>query len=137
MNRDELKDLSALRIREARILLRNNCFDGAYYLAGYSVECALKACIAKQVRLHDFPDKDLAFKSYSHVMGDLVKVAGLDVERQREERNNPDFAVNWSIVQRWRETSRYEIKSKQEAEDLFTSIITRKGGILRWIQQHW
>ena len=137
MNRDNLKALSIQRIKEARILLRNNCFDGAYYLAGYSIECALKACIAKQIRMYDFPDKDLASKSYSHIVGDLVKVAGLDVLRKSEEQISPDFAVNWSIVQRWRETSRYETRSKQEAEDLFISIITKKGGVLRWIQQHW
>lgn len=137
MNRDQLKELSKLRIKEARVLLRNNCFDGAYYLAGYSVECALKACIAKQIMQYDFPDKDLAMKSYSHIIGDLVKAAGLDVQRQNEQRSNQDFAINWSITQRWRETSRYESKSQQEAEELFTSIISRKGGVLRWIQQHW
>ena len=137
MNKDQLQDLSKTRIKEARVLLRNNCFDGAYYLAGYSVECALKACIAKQIRQHDFPDKDLAMKSYSHIIGDLVKAAGLDVQRQNEQNSNQDFAVNWSIAQRWRETSRYESKSQQEAEELFTSIISRKGGVLRWIQQHW
>ncbi len=31
--------------------------DGAYYPAGYSVECGLKACIAKGVQRYDFPDK--------------------------------------------------------------------------------
>jgi len=32
-------------------------FDGAYYLAGYAVECAIKACIAKGTRRYEFPDK--------------------------------------------------------------------------------
>jgi len=38
-------------------LLRLGLFDGAYYLAGYAVECALKACIAKGTQRFEFPDK--------------------------------------------------------------------------------
>ena len=34
-------------------------WDAAYYMIGYCVECALKACIAKQIRRFDFPDKKL------------------------------------------------------------------------------
>ncbi len=33
-------------------------WEGTYYLAGYAVECALKACIAKQIIAEDFPDKE-------------------------------------------------------------------------------
>ena len=43
----DLQDLAELRIKEARILLDAGSYPGAFYLAGYSVECALKACIAK------------------------------------------------------------------------------------------
>jgi hypothetical protein len=47
MNRNDLQNLSRLREKEAKVLLDNGCFAGAYYLLGYAVECALKACIAK------------------------------------------------------------------------------------------
>jgi HEPN domain-containing protein len=30
------------------VLLEAGLYAGAYYLAGYAVECALKACIAKK-----------------------------------------------------------------------------------------
>jgi HEPN domain-containing protein len=46
MHRNDLMRLSRLRIREARVLLEAGEFPGAYYLAGYAVECALKACVA-------------------------------------------------------------------------------------------
>jgi hypothetical protein len=59
MNRLQFQKIARVRIREARALLQDRMFDGAYYLAGYSVECGLKACIAKMVRRHEFPDKDL------------------------------------------------------------------------------
>jgi HEPN domain-containing protein len=48
MTQTDLQRLSRLRIRDAKILLKNGAHESAYYLAGYAVECALKACIAKQ-----------------------------------------------------------------------------------------
>jgi HEPN domain-containing protein len=47
VNRNGLQDLSKVRLKEATALLNLRMYDGAYYLAGYAVECALKACIAK------------------------------------------------------------------------------------------
>jgi hypothetical protein len=49
--------LAKLRLPEARILLDNDCYESAYHLAGYAVECALEACIAKMVQRYDFPDR--------------------------------------------------------------------------------
>lgn len=57
MNRDDLQKLARLRLREARALLDRDLYPGAYYLSGYVVECALKACIAKSTKKFDFPDK--------------------------------------------------------------------------------
>jgi HEPN domain-containing protein len=56
MNRGDFQELSIIRLQDAKILLDNKCYDGAYYLSGYVVECALKACIAKKTREHDFPN---------------------------------------------------------------------------------
>lgn len=47
VDRQDLQELSRVRLKEATALLKLGLFDGAYYLAGYAVECALKACIAK------------------------------------------------------------------------------------------
>lgn len=57
MNRADLQALSRLRIKEARLLLKHRQFEGAYYLTGYAIECALKAAIAKRTAKYDFPDK--------------------------------------------------------------------------------
>lgn len=60
MNKSDLEALVNVRIKEAKLLLDNKCYEGAYYLLGYALECAIKVCIAKQVKEHDFPDKNLA-----------------------------------------------------------------------------
>ncbi len=51
MNRSDFQRLTRLRLDEAKVLLANERYQGAYYLIGYAVECALKACIAKQTKL--------------------------------------------------------------------------------------
>ena len=43
MNKYELEILSAIRIKEAEVLLKAECYHGAYYQAGYALECILKA----------------------------------------------------------------------------------------------
>src|SRR5205807_5441492 len=60
MNRADFHKLTEIRMREAKVLLDRKCDEGAYYLAGYAVECALKACIAKKTLAHDFPPKAAA-----------------------------------------------------------------------------
>lgn len=42
LGREKAKELSESRVKEAKLLLRENCFSGAYYLARYSIELALK-----------------------------------------------------------------------------------------------
>ena len=54
MNRDDLQRISKLRVEEARDLRNKDFYSGAYYLLDYAVECALKACIAKQIVKYSF-----------------------------------------------------------------------------------
>ena len=86
MNRDDLRGLSTMRLREARILLANGEYSGAYYLAGYVVECALKACISKGTRRYDFPNKDKVSASWSHSIIGLVQIAGLQSALDAESK---------------------------------------------------
>src|SRR5271165_616285 len=107
--RRDFRALAELRAEEARILLRGRRPLGAYYLAGYTVECALKACIAKQRKRFEFPPKRRTIeKMYSHDLDALIDVAGLEPELQDEIRKNPDFAENWNTVKDWSSESRYE-----------------------------
>ena len=84
-------------------LLRAGRYSGAYYLAGYAVECALKACITRQVRQHDFPDKKLANDSYTHDLARLMSIADLKNQLDDTCTHDPTFESNWDIVQDWPE----------------------------------
>ena len=75
MDRKDLRALSRVRLSEARALLNAGLPDGAYYLAGYVVECALKACIAKETQRYEFPEKKRVDASYTHNLKELVRVA--------------------------------------------------------------
>ncbi len=138
MNRTDLQKLSRIRIKEAKVLLDNGYFNGAYYLLGYSVECALKACVAKQVMRYDFPDKQLTTGAYTHNLNHLITTARLRNELNNEIRNDPDFQTNWAIVRDWSEQSRYlhEI-SEAEARTLYSACTARGKGVLSWIRKYW
>jgi hypothetical protein len=138
MNRQDLQRLSRLRLREATILFKANSPSGAFYLAGYSIECALKACIAKQVRRYDFPDKGTVEKSWKHDLRELVRTAGLEAELDDEISNNPQFSANWATVKDWTERSRYlDSKTMIDARDMIRAISAPANGVLKWIKQRW
>jgi len=138
MNRQALQKLSTERRRDASALLKAGCSAGGYYLMGYAVECALKACVAKQVKRYDFPDRALAQKAFTHNLEVLVGLAGLEQDLQRDMRANPPLEVNWATVKDWSESKRYELGiTNVEAKDLYSACNARKHGILIWIRKRW
>ncbi len=137
MNRSDLKELALIRLREARTLLGNGHYEGACYLSGYVVECALKACIAKLTKRHDFPDLKTTDGSYTHDMNKLLKTAHLDDQKKADMRVDPEFAINWSVVNEWSVQSRYTKPTKAEAEGLYAAITERRHGVLPWIRRRW
>lgn len=127
-----------MRIADARVLLRARRHQGAYYLSGYAVECGLKACIAKQVRRYDFPDKKVVQESYTHNLDQLIKIAGLSQTHATELRSNPNFAINWGIVKDWSEQDRYDPGiTAIDARDIYSAVTTRKNGVLAWLRKLW
>ena len=137
MKRRDFQTLAAIRLKEAQHLLQQQCWDGAYYLAGYAVECGLKACIAKQTERHEFPDKKRVEESYNHDLWRLLKAARLDEALIRAQSQRPQLAANWQIVGKWSEQSRYQRRVRSDAEDLLNAIRDRKHGVLRWLKEHW
>jgi hypothetical protein len=53
MNRAEFQSLSLERAEDARALLQSRRYASAYYIAGYAIECGLKAAIARQRKQDD------------------------------------------------------------------------------------
>ena len=144
MNRSDLKKLAEMRLSDAKALLktrRNNA--GAYYIAGYAVECALKACIAKNQGQYPFPDfikeNDLRSKYYTHSLEILIKTGDLEGKLSIERGKNADFDRNWRLVSTtWDETYRYQPTIlRTEVEDLIQAIDDPRNGVLAWLKQHW
>jgi hypothetical protein len=74
----DFQRLSSERLEEAEALLALGKWGGAYYLAGYAVELALKSCVIKRLMATDaFPGKDFSRECYTHDLGKLVGLAGL------------------------------------------------------------
>jgi HEPN domain-containing protein len=137
MNRIDFQEIAEIRLREAKALLASGFPEGAYYLAGYAVECALKSCIAKRTREHDFPDKKLVNDSHSHDLAKLLQLAELKIDLDTAMQGNAAMQSSWDAIQDWSETSRYERKNSQEAADLFQAIEDKAGGLLPWIKLRW
>jgi HEPN domain-containing protein len=137
MNRSEFRRLSGIRLKEAQVLLSARRYAGAYYLAGYAVECALKACIAKQVRRSQFPDRRTVMDSYTHDLEKLARVARLGPQLRRLESLDREFSRNWATTRGWNEDSRYQIAAAEEARDLLDAITDQAHGVMSWLQQHW
>ena len=136
LTRRELQVLADLRVKEAAILVKNREEQGAYYLGGYAVECALKACIAKKTKRHEFPPKrKYVDQVYSHELTSLLILAELKDQLEKDMKRNPALAANWGVVKSWSESSRY-ISSGLKGKDLYTAIIVGYG-VLPWIKQRW
>ncbi len=137
MNRKDLQQLSLVRLKEAKALLAAGCADGAFYLAGYSIECALKACIAKKTMRHDFPDKKRVDSSHTHSLKELVRVAELETALRTHGKSDPHFEEHWDTLQLWSEQSRYNRSGLKDAHDIIEAVGDRKHGVLSWLKLHW
>ncbi len=137
VNRKDLQVLARTRLAEATALLEAGRPDGAYYLAGYAVECALKACIARSTERYEFPDKKTVDASHTHNLRDLIKLANLEHIRLEEAKRDAKFRNNWDVVQQWSEHSRYRRHETALAEALVKAIGDRKHGVIVWIKQYW
>jgi hypothetical protein len=124
-----------MRIEEAAILLNAGKWDGAYHVAGYSVECALKSCIIKKLMATDaFPDKKFSEQCYQHNLTLILRLADLEDELNR---SGPVYK-RWLVVKDWSEQSRYEFgRAEQDVRDFYTAVIDPAEGVLPWIQSRW
>jgi hypothetical protein len=136
--RGDLQQLTRIRLAEARVLLQRKQACGAYYLTGIAVECAIKACIAKNVKKHEFPERDFGKACYTHDLDALIGLAQLGIKLKTQTAADPSFRVNWSLVKDWKVDSRYDHSiTINKARDLYTAVASRTHGVLRWLRQNW
>lgn len=137
MDRTQLQQLAEVRVRDAEALINAGQWSGAYYLAGYAVECGLKACIARLTNLHDYPNKEFAQRCYTHNIETLVDVARLKSQRDADASANVRLFRSWSIVKIWDEKSRYQQWTELQARKLVVAVSDAADGVLPWIKGHW
>lgn len=136
--RAEFQQLADERLGEAKALLDLGKWAGAYYLAGYAVELALKACIIKTLMATDaFPDREFSKNCYTHAIEKLVELAKLGAARKAATDADQVLLANWSTAKDWSEEKRYHRIDEVEAEALYTAIADDKHGVLQWIKTQW
>jgi HEPN domain-containing protein len=138
MNRYDLRELARQQVREARQLLRTRAPSGAYYLAGYAVECALKACITRGTQRYEFPSRHAVNESHTHDLEKLLRLAGLERALAQDAWARAALGVNWDTVKDWTEQSRYDVAmNMRRARDLYRAIRGRRDGVLPWVRRYW
>ena len=138
MDRTTLQQLDELRVRDAEALLAASQWEAAYYLLGYSIECALKACIAQQFRLHQVPEKKLVNSFYAHNLEELLSIAGLKSAKDACCAADAQFEAKWNTVQAWTEATRYDVGVLEtKAREMFEAVTHATSGILPWMKTQW
>ncbi len=137
LSKGDLQKLAGMRLEDAIVLLRNNRPSSAYYLSGYSVELAIKACIASLYQADSIPEKAFVNATYTHNLNSLISTAGLSQELKADTRRNPDLAANWAIATKWNEQSRYQFWDIIAAATIINSISDNKNGVFQWVRNRW
>ena len=138
MNRGDFQQFAEEHLRNAKALLDAGLYSGAYYMCGYVVECALKACICRRTKQFDFyPKPSIHRLAWSHEIKDLIEASGLKGEFDRARQEDKDLDVNWKSVEGWKADSRYETHSQNDAQRLFDAISNPDHGVLSCIKQNW
>lgn len=138
MNRSDLQQLAEERVADARVLLEGGRWSAAYYVIGYAVECAFKACIAKETKEFDFPPRPSEVRDvYTHDLAKLMRLAGLEDKWAELEKRDARFAQNWSDVREWNEEARYGRQDESVARKLFRAVTDESNGVLTCIREHW
>jgi hypothetical protein len=138
VNRSDFQELVELHLQHTQALLDAKLYSGAYYMCGYVVECALKACICKRTNQFDFfPRPEVVRNAYTHESAPLIRAAGLTEEIATERRNDRQLDVNWKLVVDWSEGDRYELHREHEAVDLYHAVADPDHGVLACIKRYW
>ena len=138
MDRSDLQVLAEARVVDAEALLQGGRWAAAYYLLGYAVECALKACAAKQFHEHEVPDKTIVNDFYTHRVDKLLNISGAKVALEAQAAADPRFQVNWNAVRDWNESSRYDHSTTEaRARDMLVAVADPSSGVLPWLKTQW
>jgi hypothetical protein len=91
--------LSQTRLEDAKALLQAGRFAGAYYLAGYALEAAIKAVICQSIMAETFPPSKVS-GYYTHSLPALAETAKL-LDQVTAYFGNGTSPDKWKTVVRW------------------------------------
>lgn len=140
MTKQEWRDLAEARLIDAGVLLQSQRWAALYYLAGYAVECGLKARVVDSVEKNPgiiYEKRGFSDACWTHKLSDLIVVAGLGAACDADGITNPAFGQNWAEVIKWNEASRYAFVSDPQARKLYDAISHPQDGVIKWIRDHW
>ncbi len=144
-----LQKLAHQRLADAAVLVATDQPDTAFYLAGYAIECALKAAVCRTLDQDDFYQsdrtnkgnryvQDRVFREFkTHNYSDLLVLSGLSTKFERACLDDLQIDSAWSFIEqtRWSEQSRYELGTKTiDIASAFTNAVEL---IVLWISKHW
>lgn len=137
VSRADLQTLARSKLGDARFLLRHSRDFSAYYLAGYAIEFALKAVIARQMEHHVLPDPKFIREVYHHDLDKLVGLSRLRPALDSDRKSNARLNANWAIVSDWKVESRYELIDRVRSRAMVKAVGGPSTGIFQWVQHHW
>jgi HEPN domain-containing protein len=140
VNKGQWQKLAERWLEDAKALLDEERWPAAYYLAGYAVECGLKACVLVRVAAEPqvvIDEKRFSDKCRTHSVQQLLEAAGLKSARAQDAAADPLFGKNWMVAKDWSEESRYRNTTRQKAEKLHAAITDPANGVMQWIRKHW
>jgi hypothetical protein len=106
-------------------------------LAGYAIECALKAKIASEFRAEAIPRLALVRDVHTHDLARLLSLAGLKDELEADMETNANLKECWTIVTGWSEHARYGISTDQAAGAMVDAVEADGEGLLPWLRNRW
>ena len=102
------------------------------------MECALKACVAKQIKEHDFPDRQLVLDSYTHNLEQLLRISGVKPQFDSRMKGDRSFEVNWTTIKDRTEAARYDNNVPEiKVRDLLNAVTDATTGVLTWLKTVW
>lgn len=145
-SRTEFQLLSGKRLDEAKALQSAGHYEAAFYLAGYAVECGLKAAVCKTLRIDLFnlsTDLHKGFKT--HRLDYLIVLAGLSVQLANDAAadtslsvaanpfvNPPSGVDRW---QSWTEEVRYNVVACPDT--VSHNFVNNVERFISWLENHW
>lgn len=137
MKKADLQALAQAKADDALLLFDNARYSNAYYLAGYSIEFGIKACIASRIEANTIPDKKFISSIFIHDLPTLISVSGLQLELKNQENDDPLFHANWGVVSKWSEQRRYDVADRSTTQYFLDAILTPDHGVFPWIKRYW